>query len=503
MAVGAWRAEGGSNDIGWSQQERIRALAITAGTDDDGPARRSRGIDQDFEVARRDQRHVAWQDDGRPSAQLARGVQPGGYRGVHVTWVCVLDRVDAALFGEPARNGLVDDGERAGQRRCRFDARVENVGEHRPRETPAVMCAKNPCEARLGAVADARHDDRPDRVHHVLQCTQQPFGRLNSIVTQRIVALAGGVGGSRFARGLHAAAPDAELTIIVNTGDDVTLHGLHISPDVDTVLYALSGLVDEKRGWGPLGDTFQCMDALERLGGETWFRLGDIDLATHLRRTELLASGWPPSQVTAELASRLGIQGIQILPMTDAAVETWVELRDDRRWVHFQEYFVRRRTDVSISGVEVRGLAEAAPGPGVIEALEAADLIALCPSNPFVSIGPILDVRGVRDAIEAARRRGVQVAAVSPLIGGATIKGPAARMLSELGFAPTAAGVLAVYRGLVDVYLIDPLDQALAPEIERLGAWPVVADALMRGRRGETRLARVLLRAVRRPAPAR
>ena len=153
---------------------------------------------------------------------------------------------------------------------------------------------------------------------------------------QRIVALAGGVGGSRFARGLHAAAPYAALSVIVNTGDDVTLHGLRISPDVDTVLYALSGLVDEKRGWGPLGDSFHCMDALERLGGETWFRLGDIDLATHLRRTELLAIGWPPSRVTAELAARMGIQGVQIVPMTDAAVETWVELRDERRWVHFQ-----------------------------------------------------------------------------------------------------------------------------------------------------------------------
>ncbi len=173
-----------------------------------------------------------------------------------------------------------------------------------------------------------------------------------------LVALAGGVGGSRFARGLHAALPHAELSVIVNTGDDVTLHGLRISPDVDTVLYALSGVVDEKRGWGPRGDTFQCMDALERLGGETWFRLGDLDLATHLRRTELLAQGWTPTQVTAELAARLGILGVQIRPMTDAPVETWVELRDEQRWVHFQEYFVHRRTDVAIRGVDVRGLSE-------------------------------------------------------------------------------------------------------------------------------------------------
>jgi LPPG:FO 2-phospho-L-lactate transferase len=312
---------------------------------------------------------------------------------------------------------------------------------------------------------------------------------------RRLVALAGGVGGSRFARGLRAAAPEAHLTVIVNTGDDVTLHGLRISPDVDTVLYALSGVVDETRGWGPRGDTFACMDALDRLGGETWFRLGDIDLATHLRRTELLSAGWPPSRVTAELAERLGIRGVEVLPMTDAAVETWVELRDERRWVHFQEYFVQRRTDVAISGVDVRGLASCGPGPGVLEAIGAADAIFLCPSNPFVSIGPILGVPGVREAIEDARTRGVCVAAVSPLIGGATIKGPAARMLAEFGYPPTAAGALQVYRGLVDVYLIDPIDRDLAEDVRRLGARPVIADALMRGRRGEARLARVLLKA--------
>jgi LPPG:FO 2-phospho-L-lactate transferase len=312
----------------------------------------------------------------------------------------------------------------------------------------------------------------------------------------RIVALAGGVGGSRFARGLRAAAPGANLSVIVNTGDDVCLHGLRISPDVDTVLYALSGVVDEQRGWGPRGDTYRCMDALERLGGETWFRLGDLDLATHLRRTELLAQGQTPSQVTAELTARLGIDGVQIRPMTDASVETWVELRDERRWVHFQEYFVHRRTEVAIRAVDVRGLADAPAAPGVLETLEAADTIVLCPSNPFVSIGPILSTRGVRAAIQSARGRGVAVAAVSPLIGGATIKGPAARMLSELGYAPTAAGVLEVYDGLVDVYLVDPVDAALSDEIKRLGARPILTNALMRGRRGEARLARALLRAV-------
>jgi LPPG:FO 2-phospho-L-lactate transferase len=313
---------------------------------------------------------------------------------------------------------------------------------------------------------------------------------------RHVVALAGGVGGSRFVRGLREAAPDAELSVIVNTGDDVTLHGLRISPDVDTVLYALGGLVDELRGWGPRGDTFRCMHALERLGGETWFRLGDLDLATHLRRTELLTAGWPPSRVTAELAKRLGVDGVRVLPMTDQPVETWVQLRDGGEWVHFQEYFVHRHTDVAISGLDLRGGGEAKPAPGVLEALGSADLIVLCPSNPFVSIGPILSVSSIRREIEAARQRGVRVAAVSPLIGGATIKGPAARMLLELGYPPTAAGVLAVYGGLVDVYVIDPVDADLSEEVARLGARPVVADAFMRGRRGEARLARVLLSAM-------
>jgi LPPG:FO 2-phospho-L-lactate transferase len=313
---------------------------------------------------------------------------------------------------------------------------------------------------------------------------------------QRIVALAGGVGGSRFARGLRAAAPEAELTVIVNTGDDVTLHGLRISPDVDTVLYALSGVVDEQRGWGPRGDTFRCMQMLERLGGETWFRLGDLDLAVHLRRTELLREGRTPSQVTAELARCLGIVGVRVLPMTDAPVETWVQLREDDRWVHFQEYFVHRRTDVAIQAVEVRGIAQAEPSPGLTETLAAADAIVLCPSNPFVSIGPILQVAGVRDALLAARAHGCAVAGVSPLIGGATIKGPAARMLVELGHAPSAAGVAGVYQGLLDAWLIDPVDAHLASEVLASGMRPVIADALMRGRRGEARLARALLRAL-------
>jgi LPPG:FO 2-phospho-L-lactate transferase len=345
-----------------------------------------------------------------------------------------------------------------------------------------------------GAVAGGRHQAGLDGPLPGRRHARRP----GELALSRIVALAGGVGGSRFARGLRAAAPAADLTVIVNTGDDVTLHGLRISPDVDTVLYALAGLVDETRGWGPRGDSYRTIGALARLGGETWFQLGDLDLATHLRRTELLAAGWTPSQVTAELAARLGIAGVRILPMTDALVETWVELEEPRTWVHFQEYFVHRRTDVAIRAVEVRGLAEAEPAPGLCAALDAADLIVLCPSNPFVSIGPILDVPTVRPTLAAARARGTRIVGVSPIIGGATVKGPAARMLVEFGFEPSAVGVVAAYGGLLDAWLIDPQDAALAPEIAALGAQPIVAEALMRGRRGERRLARELLRQVRR-----
>jgi LPPG:FO 2-phospho-L-lactate transferase len=310
----------------------------------------------------------------------------------------------------------------------------------------------------------------------------------------RIVALAGGVGGSRFARGLCAAAPSARVSVVVNTGDDVRVHGLAVSPDVDTVLYALSGNVDEQRGWGPARDTFRCMQAPARLGGETWFQLGDLDLATHLRRTELLEAGSTPTAVTAELAARLGVpESVRVLPMTDAPVETWVQLDEDGRWVHFQEYFVKRRADVAIRGVRFQGIEAARATAEVLTALGQADLVALCPSNPFVSLGPILALEGVRDAIQAVRRRGGVVVGVSPIIGGQTVKGPAARMLRELGHPVSAAGVAAYYSGLLDLFLIDTVDAHLADQVTATGARPIVADALMRRRRGEARLARFVL----------
>jgi LPPG:FO 2-phospho-L-lactate transferase len=325
-----------------------------------------------------------------------------------------------------------------------------------------------------------------------------PFGRDRA--GARVVALAGGVGGSRFIRGLHLAAPAAHLTAVVNTGDDLARYGLRISPDVDTVLYALAGIVDDVRGWGPRGDTFRAMAALERLGGDTWFRLGDIDLATHLRRRELVDAGQTPSQVTAELARRLGIDGVTVLPMTDDPVATWIQLAEDDRWVPFQEYFVRRRADVPIRAVRFEGIERSRPAPGLLDAVGTAHLVVLCPSNPLVSIGPILAVPGIRDAVRTARSRGAVVAGVSPLIGGATVKGPAARMLRELGIEPSAMGVASMYADLLDIYVIDRVDAGLASKVEEQGARPIVTDALMRGRPGERRLAREVLRAALGPA---
>lgn len=317
-----------------------------------------------------------------------------------------------------------------------------------------------------------------------------------------IVALAGGVGGSRFVRGLRAAAPGATLTAVVNTGDDVTLHGLRISPDVDTILYALAGVVDEARGWGRRKETFRCMSALEHLGGESWFRLGDLDLATHLRRTGLLAAGRRPSEVTAELARRLGVSGVAVRPMSDEPVETWVRLAEDGRWIAFQEFFVQRRAEPTISGVRFEGVDRALPGPGVLASIEEADLVVICPSNPVVSIGPILAVAGVRAAIARARSRGAVVASISPIIGGRTVKGPAAKMLADLGIEPTAAGVAGLYADLLDLHVIDRIDAPLAERISSLAVRVVSTDALMRGRRGEARLARALLRAVAREPAA-
>jgi LPPG:FO 2-phospho-L-lactate transferase len=305
----------------------------------------------------------------------------------------------------------------------------------------------------------------------------------------RVVLLAGGVGGAKLAEGL-ADHLGSELTVVVNTGDDLELYGLDIWPDLDTVAYTLAGLDDEARGWGRRDETWTVMDALAALGDEPWFRLGDRDLATHLWRTGRLRAGARPTAVALELAQRLGVAA-RIVPMSDEAVRT--EVRTDTGWLEFQEYFVHRHQKPEVHEVRFRGIEDASITPEVAAALAVADAVVIAPSNPIVSIGPILAVPGIRAALEATRARGVAVCAVSGIIGGQALKGPADRMLLSLGHLSSALGVARLYDGLVDIFVIDTVDAALEPDIEALGMRVVVTDTVMGGDAGRARLAGELL----------
>ncbi|MBM3683047.1 MAG: 2-phospho-L-lactate transferase [Actinobacteria bacterium] len=290
-----------------------------------------------------------------------------------------------------------------------------------------------------------------------------------------ITVLAGGVGAARMLAGLRQVVDPSSITAIVNVGDDVDLHGLHVSPDLDTCTYTLAGAINPETGWGLVGETWHAMEALERYGGLTWFRLGDRDLATHLYRTQRRAEGAPLSTVTAEITRAWGLSE-RLLPVTDDRVRTVVTLTDGTR-LPFQDYFVRLRHDVPITGVEVEGAASARPAPGVLEALATATTVVVAPSNPIVSIGPLFEVPGVRDALVARRDRTV---AVSPIIGGAALKGPADRMLRELGHDVSVVGVARLYAPLASVLVIDEVDAALADAVAAAGVRPVVAPTVMR-----------------------
>jgi LPPG:FO 2-phospho-L-lactate transferase len=305
-----------------------------------------------------------------------------------------------------------------------------------------------------------------------------------------LVVLAGGVGAARFLQGLVQVVPPEQVTVVVNTADDVTLHGLHVSPDVDSVLYHLAGLADETRGWGVREETFHALDLLGRYGVETWFQLGDRDLATHIQRTRLLREGLSLSAATDQMRRALGI-GCRLLSMTDDRVETRVQT--PAGWLPFQVYFVQRRCEDDVLGVAFRGVDEARPAPGLLEALTAADGVILAPSNPIVSLGPILALPGLRAALRA--RHG-QAVAISPIVGGRTIKGPADRMLAGLGHEVSAVAVAAMYADLLDAFVLDSVDAALAPRVEALGIRPVVADTVMRGPVEKAALARVALEAL-------
>jgi LPPG:FO 2-phospho-L-lactate transferase len=306
-----------------------------------------------------------------------------------------------------------------------------------------------------------------------------------------IAALCGGVGAARFLRGLVEVVDPTQVTAVVNTGDDVVLHGLHVSPDLDTVTYTLAGAVSQDRGWGLEGETWAAMEALRRFPSSlSWFSLGDRDLGTHLFRTQRLREGARLSAVTAEIAAAWDI-AVTILPVTDDRLETLMDVPGEGE-IGFQDYFVRRRHCVSVQGVRFRGDEASQPAPGVLDALRTAALVVVCPSNPIVSIGPVLAVPGVRATVEARRER---VVAVSPIVAGAALKGPADRLLADLGHEVSVVGVARLYRGLAGTLVVDEADVALAGAVEAEGMRCVIAPTVMRGAPEAAALARVVLEA--------
>jgi len=293
-----------------------------------------------------------------------------------------------------------------------------------------------------------------------------------------LVALAGGVGAARFLRGLLRVHDPGGVVVVGNTGDDLRMHGLAVSPDLDSVAYTLAGLADEERGWGLAGETWNVREALVRLGEPGWFALGDRDIATHLLRTRLLAEGASLSEATAALCRRLGVP-LRLLPMSDQPVQTRVEVDgpDGPEDLGFQEWWVGRQARDPVRRVRFEGVERARPAPGVLEAIAAASGIVVCPSNPVVSIAPILAVPGVRDAIGAAPCR---VVAVTPIVGGAPVRGMADRLLPAWGVEVSARGVAGLYAGLADAFVLDTVDAGQAGDVRGLGLEPVVVPTLMR-----------------------
>jgi LPPG:FO 2-phospho-L-lactate transferase len=302
-----------------------------------------------------------------------------------------------------------------------------------------------------------------------------------------ITALAGGVGAARFLTGLVKLVDEKDLSIIVNTGDDIELFGLHVSPDIDIVAYTLAGIVDEEKGWGIRGDTFQCLEALRRLKQEVWFNIGDGDMATHIFRTNLLKKGLRLSEVSAEVSRALGLK-MAILPMTDDKFETRIVTGEGS--IHFQEYLVKGRAKDEVLGVEFVGADKAEPAAGVIDSLANAELVIVCPSNPIVSIGTILAVKGVRDALRHTEAKKV---AISPIIAGAPIKGPADKLLRGLGLEVSACSVAKLYADFLDTFILDVADSAEKDKIEKLGIEVRVTNTVMRTLEDKIQLAKTVL----------
>ena len=308
-----------------------------------------------------------------------------------------------------------------------------------------------------------------------------------------VVALAGGIGAGKFLRGLVRAVPASFLTAVVNTGDDVVVHGLHVSPDLDSVTYWMGDAFDRERGWGRRDETFRATVELRAFGApDTWFGLGDLDLATHLYRTPQLRAGVPLSTVTAQVAERFGIRA-RILPMTDDTVTTRISVVEAgvERELHFQEYWVARRARDEVKAFRFEGVGDARPGPGVLEAIAAADVVVICPSNPVVSVGPILAVPGVRDAVAARRDR---VVGVSPIVGGAPLAGMADRLMPVAGLEVSALGAARAYEDLLAAWVVDEADAGLMDRIAgELGVRVGATDTIMRDDGASESLARFAL----------
>jgi LPPG:FO 2-phospho-L-lactate transferase len=305
-----------------------------------------------------------------------------------------------------------------------------------------------------------------------------------------IVVLAGGVGAARFLDGLAAAIPPEQITVILNTGDDAEFHGLRVCPDLDTVLYTLAGIVDPERGWGVAGDTYHCLDILASLRKETWFRLGDRDLATHVVRTERTRQGAPLSKITDELRRAYGVAS-RIFPMTDDTART--RLRTSAGWLSFQEYFVKLRHEPEVLEADFSEAAASTPAPSVLEAIAACDGVIVGPSNPVLSIGPILAVPGIREALSDAS---APVVAVTPIVGGKALKGPTDRNLASLGMEASAAGVAELYKDFLDIFILDEQDTGLRRRVEHAKLAVAVTQTVMSSQAARRSLAEATLSAL-------
>ncbi len=438
-------AERGLEDVWRSQRERVRSSVLSRGDGD-----RVGRVAEQVERLGPNERAIGHHDEGAVGPALRE--RHGDCRGV------AAPRVDDDLDAVRCQRGVGCHHEDALDGVALL-ACGDDVREHRLYEAGAQLDGEKGSQPLL---CGGRRVDRNDREH-----------RNEHTLAGRLTVLCGGLGGSRLVDALSRSAGPERVTAIGNVGDDLEILGLHVSPDLDTVLYTLAGLLDEARGWGVRDESYRALEQVGKLGGSAWFTLGDRDLGLHLARTERLRRGEALSAVTAGLAHELGI-AVRLLPATDDPVRT--KILTDEGELEFQEWFVGRRHADPVRGVRYVGARSAAPAPGVVESIAEADVAVIAPSNPFVSIRPILAVPGVEEALRA---RTGPVAAVSPLVGGRAIRGPLAGMMDTLGCEPTAIGVARLYAGLVDVFVLDHADAESADEVSALGMRPVVCQTVM------------------------